>query len=495
MLSDGDRQALRDRFVEVDYTVSGVVTAVGEAEHAALARNSTVPAAASLRDRADPLATLTRLWLLQRPVERRSLNAALPGLVPALSEAGIITAAGADHIRAGIDVRPYAADDTDLWIVSDLTPGLDTLVTPTRPDFVLGVSAASTTLAQLTIRRRVRSALDLGTGCGVQSLHLANHCGRIVATDLNPRALELARLTLALNGVEAELRHGSLYEPVAGGRFDLVVSNPPYVMAPPRPEGERLTYREGDREGDQLVEHLVRHAGDVLAEDGVLQLLANWAHVEGQDWADRLRGWVDGTGCDAHLVQREVLDPYEYVELWLADAGLAGRPGYRSRQQDWLRYLDRLGITAVGMGWIVLHRTDRDRPEVRVEEWPYPVEQPIGPAFAAEQDGLCRVRDLTDADLLSRSWALAPDVVQETSGVPGAADPQHIVLRQQRGFRRAVAADTALAGILGACDGELPLGVVVDAVAGLLDADREALRAEVVPRARRLVVDGMLLPA
>jgi hypothetical protein len=123
------------------------------------------------------------------------------------------------------------------------------------------------------------------------------------------------------------------------------------------------------------------------------------------------------------------------------------------------------------------------------------VEQPIGPAFAAEQEALRLVRDLPDAELLGRRWLLAGDVVEETTGVPGNADPSHIVLRQQQGFRRAVETDTGLAGILGACDGELPLGTLVDTVAQLLEADPQSLRDEVVPRVRRLVVDGLLRPA
>ena len=52
------------------------------------------------------------------------------------------------------------------------------MITPIRPDFVLGVSSASSTLAQLTVRDPVGRALDLGTGCGVQSLHLARHAER-----------------------------------------------------------------------------------------------------------------------------------------------------------------------------------------------------------------------------------------------------------------------------------------------------------------------------
>jgi hypothetical protein len=484
---------LRAAFVAQRYEVDAVVARMGPAAHAALGRNSTVAGVRALGEDQDPLAVLTRLWLLQQTVSLEALDRALPGLVAPLVEAGVLSAAGRE-VRAAVDVRPYASDDgASGWVVSDLSPNLDTSVSPMRPDFVLGVSSASTTLAQLTLRRPVETALDLGTGCGVQCLHLARHAGRITATDLNPRALELARLTTMINGLDVDLRLGSLYEPVPGQRFDLVTTNPPYVMSPPRTDAERLAYREGSWISDGLVEQVVRQGAQHLTEDGVLQVLANWAHVRGQDWRDRIGGWLDGTGCDAHVVQREVLDVYEYAELWLADAGLAGSPDYVRRYAEWLDYFAQLRIEAVGMGWLLLHRVDRASPDLRIEDWPYAVEQPIAPALTAELAAVRLERRMSDDELLSRRWVLASDVVEETTGVPGQADPQHIVLRQQRGFRRAVEAGTALAGVLGACDGDLGLGRIIATVAGLLDADEQALSAELVPQLRRLVVDGFLL--
>ena len=241
---------------------------------------------------------------------------------------------------------------------------------------MLGVSDASSTLAQLTIRRPVGRALDLGTGCGVQSLHLAGHAEQVIATDLNPRAIMLARLTTMINSIEVDLRLGDLYAPVAGESFDLIVSNPPYVISPPT--GARLTYREGSSSGDQLVQQVVREGAALLNPGGVLQVLANWAHVRGQDWTDRIRSWLEPTGCDAHVVQREVLDRYAYIEIWLADAGLAGSAAYASAYAEWLDYFDQLQIDAVGLGWLVLHRAGRDRPVIRIEDWPHPLEQPIG---------------------------------------------------------------------------------------------------------------------
>lgn len=480
---------LGDRLLDLDYSVDTVTDVIGEAGQRALGRNSTVAADRALRGVADPLVTLTRLWLLQQRVPRSSAVEALPGLVDDLIGCEILANDG-DGIRAAVDVRPYAADDgTAGWVVSDLVNGLDGSPGPSRPDYVLGISPASTSLAQMTIRERVGSALDLGAGCGVQSLHLARHAEEVVASDLNPRANELAAWTYALNDIEVDQRLGSLYEPVAGERFDLIVTNPPYVMSPP--SGARLVYREGSMVADGLMEAIIRDSAAHLADDGMLQVLGNWAILDPDAWADRLATWVP-RGCDALVMERERLDVFEYIEIWLADAGLIGTPEYDQRYREWLDYFDSLGIRRVGMGWVQVHRSGALVPDIRIEQWPHAVEQPVGVAFAAHRAAVAYARR-SDAEILATHWRLAPDIVQETLGQPGAPDPNHIVLRSQRGFRRAVEVDTALGGVLGACDGDLPLGAIISAVAGLLDTDADELVADLLPRVRQLLADGMLL--
>lgn len=492
-----DPRRLADTFRQTDFTVDAVGDRLGDRAGAALGRNTTLAAVRALAGEDDPQATLLRLFVLQRTVARDAAEHALPGLLADLAADGLVEEA-AGRVAATVDIRPYGADEetgaaVDGWIVADHVPGLDGQISRTRPDYVLSASPASATLTQMAIRRPVGRALDLGTGCGVQSLHLAAHADHVVATDLNPRALHLAGLTLQLNALQdrVELREGSLYGPVAGEQFDLVVSNPPYVMSPPRRTGERLAYREGDFTADGLVEALVRGAGDHLAEGGTMQVLGNWAHVRGEDWTDRVRGWIEPTGCDALVLQRELLDPYEYIELWLNDAGLAGSEQYVGRYAEWLEYFDALGIEGVGLGWMSLHRAGHESPHLQLEEWPHSVEQPIGQAFAVQQRGV-RLSRRSDEEMLATSWRLV-DTVQETYGLPGAADPEHVVLRQRGGLRRAVEADTALAGVLGACDGELPLGVIIRAVAQLLEVDDGALVAEQLGRIRQLVVDGYLV--
>ena len=255
---------LRAALARAGFTHDAVADLLGEPAHAALGRNETTPGERATRG-GSPLETLTRLFLLQRAVSRAEAEAALPGLVDRMAAEGLL-ATTVGEVAARLDVRPYATDDSDLWVVSDLTPGLDASAHTVTPDHVLGISSASTSLAQQTIRRPVDSALDLGTGCGVQALHLAGHARRVVATDVNPRALWVTRFNAALNGVEGQVdvRDGSLLEPVAGERFDLIATNPPFVISPGTGEpfggaqGPRLVYRDSGLPRDSVVEEIVR---------------------------------------------------------------------------------------------------------------------------------------------------------------------------------------------------------------------------------------------
>src|SRR5262249_12448485 len=157
----------------------------------------------------------------------------------------------------------------------------------------------------------VGSALDLGTGCGVQALHLSTHARHVVATDLSPRALRFAATTAGLAGLGWDLREGDMTRPVRGERFDLVVSNPPFVAGPGT---ATHTYRDSGRPGDALCADLASKATSLLNPGGTIQFLANWLHVRGEDWAERVAGWFAGSGLDVWVIQREVSDPHSYVD-------------------------------------------------------------------------------------------------------------------------------------------------------------------------------------
>ncbi|MEY9939088.1 methylase of polypeptide subunit release factors [Streptacidiphilus sp. MAP5-52] len=519
---------LREAFLAADYTADGCLELLGAAAYAALARSESVPALRATVGQGS-LQTLVRLFLLQRSVPYPAAAAALP-VDEALAD-GWLVRTPSSEVRATVDVRPYANDiagavdepsdasgsasgggasaasapAADAWIVSDLGcavggaggigSGAATDQGVPRSELVLGVGGASTTLGNITVRRPARRALDLGTGSGVQALHAARHAGHVVATDVNPRALHFTRLTAELSGFgdRVEVREGSLFAPLGEDeRFDLIVSNPPFVISP----GGRFTYRDGGMAGDDLCRSLVARAGEYLEPGGYCQLLANWQHVRGEDWRDRVAGWLAGTGCDAWIVQRDVQDATTYAELWLRDGGdhRGPREEYERRYADWLDAFEAAKVEGVGFGWITLRRAPGGAtPVVVAEEWPHAVEQPLGPAidaWFARQDFL-RAHD--DAGLLAARFRLADEVVQEQVGAPGAEDPEHVILRQNRGMRRATKVDTIGAGFAGVCDGTLTAGEILDAIARLIEEDPVVLRDRVPGQIRVLVEQGFLI--
>ncbi len=483
---------LRDALAAADYTYDAVADLIGTTAQAALGRNETTPGLRATTG-GSPLETLTRIWLLQATVPAEQAEAALPGLVDDLCTEGILERSFSE-VAARVDLRPYGVDSGsgNLWVASDLTPGLDGGPQRVGPDHVLGISPAATSLAELTVRNPVGRALDLGTGCGVQSLHLAEHVEHVVATDVNKRALWFTELNAGLNAIPCgpsalDIREGSFFEPVADERFDLVVTNPPFVISPAT--GERLVYRDSGLPGDRVVEHIVKTIPLHLNPGGTGQVLANWAILRDQPWDERLAGWLTPGRCDAWVVQREVLDLPSYVELWLKDAGLHGAPDYATRYDTWLSWFEDQGIEAVGFGWINLRASGSSAPDLRLEEWRWEVEQPLGGENDAHFARVARVRGLTDDALLAARPVLRPDVVQETHGPVGAEDPSQIVLRQQRGMRRGRLADTVATALAGASDGELTVGQLLQAIGQLVgEVDLTARLAEV----RELVVEGFL---
>ncbi|MFE9836402.1 methyltransferase [Streptomyces sp. NPDC005551] len=483
---------LRDALLGASYTADGMLDLLGAPAYAALARSETVPALRATRGDT-PLETLVRLFLLQQPVQHARVADVLP--VADCLDGGWLTSVGGDEVAATVDIRPYGGTDGEDWfIVSDLGCAVGGAggIGSREEGVVLGVGGASTTLAGITVRTPVASALDLGTGSGIQALHTAQHATRVTATDVNPRALHITALTLALSGAPAaDLREGSLFEPVADEKYDLIVSNPPFVISP----GARLTYRDGGMDGDDLCRTLVQQAGERLNEGGYAQFLANWQHVEGEDWQDRLRSWVP-RGCDAWIVQREVQDVMQYAELWLRDAGdhRSDPAEYQTRYDAWLDEFEARKVRAVGFGWISLRRTGAAEPSVTVEEWPHSVEQPLGDAVRAHFDRVGYLREHDDAALLSGHFRLVAEVVQEQVGLPGAEDPEHVVLRQHRGMRRATKVDTVGAGFAGVCDGTLSAGRILDAIAQLIGEDPVLLRDRTPEQIRLLVEQGFIEP-
>ena len=323
------------------FRVGPLAALLGPVAHGALGRDET-PAgrAGDPRPVAEPLAVLTRLWLLGLPVARRPLDrGAAPGRYGGGRGAGPGRGPGAapdDEVRPLLELTPYAADDDEWWLASDLThPGP---VRPLRPDHVLGVGGASTTLARWTPRTPVRPgprhrhrlrACRRSTWPRTRRGHRHRHLGPLPAGRPAQRRAQRGgrgrpvrrphRSTCAAAACShpvggRELRPGRLQpavrdHPAAGGARD-GAARPAY------------TYRDGGLVGDDVVRRLVEGVGSVLAPGGTAAAARQLgAPARRRPWPERVGGWLDASGLHGWVVQREVQDPAEYAETWARDGG------------------------------------------------------------------------------------------------------------------------------------------------------------------------------
>lgn len=525
---------LRHDLDAADYRAGAVGALLGAEAEAARLRGVLLPGKRALAQRGDEaLATLVGLFLLGFEVSPDALDTALPRLgAEGAGELGLI-AAGATGFVAALSLNPVELPDplgpgasgeagTSLqwWIISDLDDQLR--VGPARPDHVMGVGGATRSLlAQLPLGPHVTllggSVLDLGTGCGVVALMLAHALApldvqRIVATDISERALGFARANARLNGLHGviEFRQGDLFAPVAGERFGLIASNPPFVITP-RSSGDdatRYEYRDAGLIGDSLVERVVREAPNHLAEGGSLICLANWESPWGQNGLDRVKAWVQSAAeasgrLVAWIIERDRLDPVRYAETWARDGG--ARPGdaeFDELMQAWLDDFSARRIVAIGLGSIRLRRIS-DTQSVGADNALIRTEHLADPFFGSfpgyELSRIfsvaLRTSAMSDAQMLEQRWRRTEAVTELREHRPGEDAPHSIRLQTDRPIARVVQADTLLAAAVGACDGELTLGQIADALGSILEVDAGACAEALTAGVRELVWFGMLAPA
>jgi methylase of polypeptide subunit release factors len=324
-----------------------------------------VPALLRVLPSEGPLATLIRLFVASVAVPLDDAAAALAPLDLADAAAMHLLEIDGDTAAAPIRLVPVGP----LRIACDLTPD------PARlpRDVVIGVSATSWALANLTVRRPASTAVDVGTGCGIQALLAARHANRVVGTDTNLRALEFARFNADLNDApNIEFVHGDLFEPVAGERFDLVVANPPFVISP----DHDYEYRDGGWVRDQLSRHVVEGVAGLLREGGLGHALVSWVQDPEADWSEPLEDWVQGLGCDAWLLHFESSEAEDYAVNWNQPLE-TDQASHAAAIDRWLDYFSAEGIDAIGYGAVVLRRRSGGQNWVRTHS---PGTPPLGPA-------------------------------------------------------------------------------------------------------------------
>ena len=480
-----DIDTIRDALGEADFTLAGIGRAgidlglgVRSADIAVLER---------ALEPVEPLATLIRLFVLGSPV---SVSAATERLgadvLRAIADENLAETAG-EVVGPLIRLTPWRG----LVIAHDPDPAGDLW-----PEHVSGPTPAADALIRL-VTPNGGAALDLGTGSGLLGAALAGGQRTVVATDINPAAIRLARLTAGLNGLaNVEVVEGDLFEPVTGRSFDLIVADPPFVISPETD----LLFRHSPFARDELSREVVRSAAAHLTDGGFAYLLVNWVQEPGADWLEVLGDWLAETGCDAIGLLHGIDDPLSYAVRWTGREQYL-RPARHGETLDrWLAHFRDAGIAAVGTGALILRRRSGANwihglplsGETRGEAGAQ-----IQAMFAA-RDRLAASPDparrhalvLESAFRIEAPHRLAQSLVNESGEY--VVEPASLVLDEGLGTPTTI--DPDLIPVILRLDGSQVVGDIAREVAEATGADVDAVSRRSVAIVRELFERGVAIP-
>jgi len=356
-------------------------------------------------------------------------------------------------------------------------------------DEVMGLAASSRALIQMTIRRPTERAFDLGTGCGVQAILVARHCQRVFAADVNPRAVRFAEFNACLNKSDnVSFSTGSLFAPVAGEKFDLIICNPPFVIGPKL----LYTHTSTGAQSDHFCETIVREAPKHLSENGFAQIVCNWAQAGDETSEEHVGRWLEGSGCDVWVLHSHT-EPAEDYARARSEENALDTDTADSLYDDWMAYFERENITAVNFGLITMRRSEKAANWIRYDEIP-------------GANGVCGksielgflLRDFLDThredgELLNTKLRSAPDL-KFLKGQGNGTRSGKTRVRLEQGLTFAATLDPEVADFIGSCKGNSTLGDYARKIA----AQRHIPMTYLVPSflivVRHLIELGFLLP-
>lgn len=479
-------RAIRDVFAQADFTDAGILSLLRDLNIPSLIGQDLTHVAATHWGYS-LLECLVRLFLMEQPVGVEIMEKVLaPVPIGMWVESGLLRIE-ADEARANVCIIPYH----DILLAFDTKQSLRL----GREDFVMGIGRSSLTLANLTVRTPSRNTLDLGAGGGIQAFLAAGHSQHVLAVDRNVRAVQFANFNAQLNGFDhVEARAGDLFEPAEGRTFDLIVTNPPFVISPE----SQYIYRDSGYKGDEVGQAIIRQIPRFLNEGGYCLMLCNWAHLEGQNWHERLLGWFADRGCDVLVLRSETSDPRTYATTWIKHTEHSDPQHFDERLSRWVEYYQRQGIEAISAGVIVLRRTSSGLNWTVFENTPEKMLGPCGHEIVRRfeaQDFLNTVSD--DAVLLETQFRLAPETQLLYRCKPDDDEGWSVVgleLTRSAGFVYHDALDVAMAQLLGRCTGQHRVSQLVGDLAVGLGQDGDVLAQQICPLLRGLVQRGYLLP-
>jgi hypothetical protein len=434
----------------------------------------------------EPLQTLIRLFILGQAVSHDGAAKALAPLsLDSAEHLGVVREGAGGEVEGTVRITPYA----DFLFACSRVPDIAAV----DRDHVMGVTGSSINLANLTIRRPLDLTLDLGSGCGFQSLFAARHSSRVIATDINPVAVGFTRFNARLNGVDnVECREGSFMEPVVGESFDLIVSNPPFVISP----DSKLLFRDSGMRGDGLSKKVLAEVAGALHDGGTATVLISWGRKAGDQWDATPRRWVQGNGCDAWIFHQVSQPALMHAASWHQHVA-ADPAAYDDGIQRWTEYIAGLGFDVIAYGGVILRRR-KGASWIRSEELPEPTVEPASEQLlrmTAAQDLLSGMTDRRE--LLEEKLALVRGhrLDQTMVCTNGSYSVERAVLQLTEGLAFRANVDAFNAYLVTRLDGSRTLRAAIQEAAAATSpiAEKEEIEAAALRSVRRMFELGFLV--
>lgn len=468
---------------------------------------------ANLSVPADPAATIALLFFAGEPVSEARLAAVFSQLgVAGLKTLGLVTETGSGYFRAALSLTPLQmrgktpGETVNTWFISDLDDHLRQKAA--RQDHVMGIGGATRALLKQLPRgsfgstsadnspsqpEPFTSALDLGTGCGVIAVQLAQFSECVVATDTSDRALKLARLNLRLNAISSvTLLQGSLFQPVAGQRFDLIASNPPFVITP---GGSDYEYRSSGFSGDGLVQQLLTGVPEHLRPGGEFVSLINWEVHWGSDRFARPASWVERlAGVHTWLIAREVMAPLDYAMMWARDGGSAQHSSeFDTRVTAALRDFQERKTVAVVMGSVRIIAAETKHSHRAATITGQLAAGDVGDELSRIHRLAVQLENLRLQQFLGHHFITQGSPQEHRRYRPGQESPNKLWLSVASPFAQQFEVDPLVAAAVGASDGDLTLGQIAAALAELFSVPAAECYAALHTEFLELVWAGVLV--
>lgn len=379
-----DHARLRDALLRADFTPAGVPAALGVTSMEAF--KGLGDAVVERRTHAGrPIDACIRLFLISVSVKRADAERAFAPLsLQTMHDAGLVTLDG-DVVKPACEMLPLDG----YWYTCDMPARKTGRV---REDYVMGVGASSTLVARHAVQKQGATVLDMGCGAGYIGFEMSRFAsaarGGVVGVDRNRRAIEMGRFNAMLAGkTNCEFVEGDMFAAVAGRRFDLIVTNPPFVISPEK----TFIFRDSGRSGDSIVQDVCGQFAPHLSPGGWGSMVCNWAHLRGVPVQQRLASWFAGHDLDVLMLTAETRAADMYAWTWVNHTAPDSQANMEKRFETWVASYEQLGIEAVSAGIVICrHRADGRGPRVWFEDTPSTAS---GDAKGNLSDNLTRIFD------------------------------------------------------------------------------------------------------